>query len=69
MKAKSKVMRSFAAQRVLDAPETPLLIKLNGSTMGDGLRQALVADWRGGVGGKVISGGVIAVGDQIRIEA
>ncbi|MCW3847796.1 MOSC domain-containing protein [Sphingomonas sp. LB-2] len=33
-----------------------------------GLRQALEPDWRGGAGGKVISGGVIAVGDPIRIE-
>jgi len=42
VKTKSKVVRSCAAQRVLDTPETLLLIKLNGSTMGDGLRQALV---------------------------
>ncbi len=33
-----------------------------------GLRQALERDWRGGAGGKVIAGGEIAVGDEIRIE-
>ena len=32
-----------------------------------GLRAALRPDWRGGVGGKVIAGGVIAVGDDVRI--
>lgn len=34
-----------------------------------GLRRAMVPDWRGGVGGKVIAGGVVAVGDAIRIES
>ena len=33
-----------------------------------GLRQALVPDWRGGAGGKVIAGGLIAIGDMVRIE-
>ena len=33
-----------------------------------GLRNALEPDWRGGAGGKVIAGGTIAVGDEIRIE-
>ena len=33
-----------------------------------GLRRALEPDWRGGAGGKVIAGGMIAVGDEIRIE-
>ena len=33
-----------------------------------GLRAALVPDWRGGTGGKVIAGGTIAVGDSIRID-
>lgn len=33
-----------------------------------GLRQALVPDWRGGVLGKVVSDGEIAVGDEVRIE-
>lgn len=33
-----------------------------------GLRRALEPDWRGGAGGKVISGGMVAVGDSIRIE-
>ena len=33
-----------------------------------GLRQALEPDWRGGAGGKVISGGIVSVGDEIRIE-
>jgi MOSC domain-containing protein YiiM len=33
-----------------------------------GLRAALEPDWRGGVGGKVIAGGMIAVGDAIRID-
>ncbi|MBO9713803.1 MOSC domain-containing protein [Sphingomonas sp.] len=34
----------------------------------EGLRRALEPDWRGGAGGKVIAGGVITVGDEIRIE-
>lgn len=33
-----------------------------------GLRGALEPDWRGGAGGKVIAGGIIAIGDEIRIE-
>ena len=33
-----------------------------------GLREALEPDWRGGVGGKVISGGTVRVGDTVRIE-
>ena len=33
-----------------------------------GLWRALEPDWRGGAGGKVIAGGIIAVGDVIRIE-
>jgi MOSC domain-containing protein YiiM len=33
-----------------------------------GLRHALESDWRGGAGGKVIAGGIIRVGDSIRIE-
>jgi MOSC domain-containing protein YiiM len=33
-----------------------------------GLRRALEPDWRGGAGGKVISGGMVHVGDSIRIE-
>ena len=33
-----------------------------------GLRQALIPDWRGGAGAKVISGGTVSVGDEIRIE-
>ena len=33
-----------------------------------GLRHALVPDWRGGVGGKVVSGGTVRVGDTVRIE-
>ena len=33
-----------------------------------GLRQALAPDWRGGAGARVISGGTVSVGDQIRIE-
>jgi MOSC domain-containing protein YiiM len=33
-----------------------------------GLFAALVPDWRGGLCGKVITDGAIAVGDQIRIE-
>ena len=33
-----------------------------------GLRAALTPDWRGGVLGRVISDGDIAVGDEVRIE-
>jgi len=33
-----------------------------------GLRRALEPDWRGGAGGKVIAGGTITIGDDIRIE-
>lgn len=33
-----------------------------------GLEGALTPDWRGGLLGKVISDGMIAVGDEIRIE-
>lgn len=33
-----------------------------------GLREALTSDWRGGACAKVLQGGWIAVGDQIRIE-
>lgn len=33
-----------------------------------GLKAALLPDWRGGVLGRVISDGEIAVGDEIRIE-
>jgi MOSC domain-containing protein YiiM len=33
-----------------------------------GLRRALESDWRGGSGGKVVAGGIIAIGDEIRIE-
>ncbi len=33
-----------------------------------GLRAALTPDWRGGVCTRVIAGGTIAVGDEIRIE-
>ncbi|MDF7773854.1 MOSC domain-containing protein [Sphingomonas sp. AOB5] len=34
-----------------------------------GLQQALKPDWRGGACTRVISGGHIAIGDEIRIEA
>ncbi len=34
-----------------------------------GLKAALTPDWRGGVLAKVISGGVIAVGDRIEVES
>lgn len=34
-----------------------------------GLREALVPDWRGGVLARVMTGGEIALGDAIRIEA
>ncbi|MEO5866225.1 MAG: MOSC domain-containing protein [Sphingomonas sp.] len=33
-----------------------------------GLKAALLPDWRAGVCSKVLAGGVIAVGDEIRIE-
>jgi MOSC domain-containing protein YiiM len=33
-----------------------------------GLRAALTPDWRGGVTGRVIADGTIAVGDEVRIE-
>jgi MOSC domain-containing protein YiiM len=33
-----------------------------------GLKAALTPDWRGGVTGRVIADGTIAVGDEIRIE-
>lgn len=33
-----------------------------------GLKAALLPDWRGGVCGKVISDGDIAIGDEVRIE-
>lgn len=36
--------------------------------LADGLKAALTADWRGGACTKVIAGGRIAVGDEIRIE-
>ena len=35
----------------------------------DGLRAALTPDWRGGVCCEVLSGGDIALGDTVRIEA
>lgn len=34
-----------------------------------GLKAALLPDWRGGVLGRVITGGAIAAGDTVRIEA
>ncbi len=37
-------------------------------TVAEGLRGALIADWRGGALARVIEGGMIAVGDTIRIE-
>ena len=37
--------------------------------LADGLQEALKPDWRGGACTRVISGGHITVGDQIRIEA
>ena len=33
-----------------------------------GLRKALEPDWRGGICGRVISEGAIALGDEVRIE-
>jgi MOSC domain-containing protein YiiM len=33
-----------------------------------GLRAALTPDWRGGVCGRVLTDGEIAVGDEVRIE-
>ena len=35
----------------------------------DGLRQALQPDWRGGVCCEVLSGGDIAIGDSVRVDA
>jgi MOSC domain-containing protein YiiM len=35
----------------------------------DGLQEALKPDWRGGACTRVLSGGQIAIGDEIRIEA
>ena len=37
-------------------------------TIAPGLKAALTPDWRGGVTAKVITGGEIALGDEIRIE-
>jgi MOSC domain-containing protein YiiM len=37
-------------------------------TIAPGLEAALTPDWRGGVTAKVINGGEIAIGDEIRIE-
>ena len=37
-------------------------------TIAAGLRAALTPDWRGGALAQVISGGEIAIGDEIRIE-
>ncbi len=37
-------------------------------TIAPGLKAALTPDWRGGVCSKVLAGGMIAVGDEIRIE-
>jgi MOSC domain-containing protein YiiM len=37
-------------------------------TIAPGLKAALTPDWRGGVTATVISGGEIALGDEIRIE-
>lgn len=34
-----------------------------------GLREALMPDWRGGICGRVISEGEIALGDEVRIES
>ena len=34
----------------------------------EGLRAALTPDWRGGICGRVISEGEIAIGDEVRIE-
>ena len=36
--------------------------------LADGLRAAMTPDWRGGACAMVISGGRIAVGDEIRME-
>ena len=38
-------------------------------TLHSGLRQALTPDWRAGARARVLRGGGVAVGDQIRIEA
>ncbi len=35
----------------------------------DGLREALLPDWRGGVCCEVVSGGDIAIGDAVRVDA
>jgi len=35
----------------------------------DGLRNALVPDWRGGVFGQVLTGGTIQVGDSVTVES
>ncbi len=35
----------------------------------EGLRRALTPDWRGGICGRVISEGEIALGDEVRIES
>lgn len=37
-------------------------------TLAPGLKAALLPDWRGGACAKVVTGGFIAVGDEIRIE-
>ncbi len=37
--------------------------------LAEGLRAALTPDWRGGACAMVVTGGEIAVGDEIRIEA
>ena len=37
-------------------------------TLAAGLKAALLPDWRGGACTMVVAGGVIAVGDEIRIE-
>lgn len=37
-------------------------------TIAPGLKAALMPDWRGGVLGRVLSDGEIAVGDEVRIE-
>lgn len=34
-----------------------------------GLRAALIPDWRGGVRTRVLAGGIIEIGDEVRIEA
>ena len=37
--------------------------------LAEGLRAALTPNWRGGACAMVITGGEIAIGDEIRIEA